>query len=251
MLSEKPWKPERAALLLLGMFVGISFFTMLGAVAQHYHGEKSMDEDSPLYVLLVTLSIHGSVLVATGLVLWWYRINPGQAFGFSTPGRTRAVLTGALAAVLFLPAGWLLQGVSEKVMDLLHRKAVPQEAIEMLQKTQTPDSRAYLIVFAVLIAPVAEEIFFRGVLYPAIKQAGWPRAAWWGTATLFAAIHGSLPIFLPLLALGLALVWLYELTDNLLAPIAAHGVFNGINVLMFYFGDDLVNLLHRGSAAHP
>jgi uncharacterized protein len=234
MLSEKPWKLERAALLVLAAFVGISFFSLLGALAQHLNGGKELAEGSMIYLLLVTVSVHGSVLAATALVLWIYHLNWRQAFGFSTPGAGRAMRLGALAAVLFLPASWLLGGISQTVMKLLQHDVKPQEAIEMLQKTQTPDSRAYLIVFAVLVAPVIEEIFFRGVLYPAIKQAGWPRAAWWGTAALFAAIHGNLPIFLPLFVLGLALAWLYEKTDNLLASITAHAVFNAINIVTFF-----------------
>ena len=36
-------------------------------------------------------------------------------------------------------------------------------------------------------------------------------------------------IFLPLFVLALALTWLYEKTDNLLAPITAHALFNAVN----------------------
>ena len=81
---------------------------------------------------------------------------------------------------------------------------------------------------------------FRGVLYPAIKQLGYPRTALWGTAALFAAIHGNLPIFLPLMALGLALALLYEVTNNLLASITAHGLFNAVNVVLYYLNEDTV-----------
>jgi membrane protease YdiL (CAAX protease family) len=40
-------------------------------------------------------------------------------------------------------------------------------------------------------------------------------------------------IFLPLTLLALALTWLYERTNNLLAPILAHSLFNGVNFLLF------------------
>jgi hypothetical protein len=89
--------------------------------------------------------------------------------------------------------------------------------------------RLALGVTAILLAPVAEEIFFRGVLYPAIKQAGFPRVAWWGTALFFAVVHVNLVTFVPLTVLALALIALYERTDNLLAPITAHAMFNALN----------------------
>jgi hypothetical protein len=84
---------------------------------------------------------------------------------------------------------------------------------------------------AVLLAPPAEEILFRGVLYPAIKQAGFPRLALWVSTLLFAAVHGNVPTFVPLAVLALVLTALYEHTNNLLAPITAHAVFNAVGLV--------------------
>ena len=80
----------------------------------------------------------------------------------------------------------------------------------------------YLGVFAVVLAPVAEEFIFRGMLFPFVKQLGCPKLAWFGVSFLFALIHMNAATFLPLFVLALALTWLYEQTDNLLAPIIAH-----------------------------
>ena len=85
---------------------------------------------------------------------------------------------------------------------------------------------------AVLGAPVLEEMFFRGILYPTIKQLGFPRVALWGTSLLFAAIHLNAASFIPFALLALALALLYEKTNNLLAPIATHACFNSLNLIM-------------------
>ncbi len=77
-------------------------------------------------------------------------------------------------------------------------------------------------------------MLFRGIIYPAIKQSGFPRAALWGTSLLFALIHLNLANFVPLVVLALMLTWLYERTDNLLASIAAHGTFNAANVIYLF-----------------
>jgi hypothetical protein len=96
--------------------------------------------------------------------------------------------------------------------------------------------RAIMGIVVIGIAPVGEELLFRGILYPAIKQAGFPHLALWGTSLLFAAIHANLAKFVPLLVLALVLTQLYERTNNLLAPIGAHVVFNALNfVLIFFF----------------
>lgn len=232
-------------LLLLGTVVCFGWVSMAGGAAQHFSGQQKLDEHSLVYLLIVTMSLHGSVLVATAVALWWFHISWREAFGLATGDAGRAMLLGALAGAVFLPVGWMLQMLSGEILSRLHRDVPIQEAVQTMQKADTWDCRAYFIVFSILIAPAAEEILFRGVLYPAIKQLGFPRTALWGTAALFAAIHFNLPIFLPLLALGLALALLYELTNNLLASITAHGLFNAVNIAVFYLSQDTVRQIHK------
>jgi hypothetical protein len=86
-----------------------------------------------------------------------------------------------------------------------------------------------------VIAPVAEEFIFRGMLFPFVRQLGHPRLAWFGVSALFALIHDDRAIFVPLFVLALALTWLYEKTGNLLAPIAAHALFNAANLVLLHF----------------
>ena len=93
-------------------------------------------------------------------------------------------------------------------------------------------TRVYVGAFAVVIAPVAEEFIFRGVLYPFVKQLGSPRYAFFGINAIFALIHLDAATLVPLFVLALALTWLYERTDNLLAPITAHSLFNAANLIV-------------------
>ena len=92
---------------------------------------------------------------------------------------------------------------------------------------------------AVLLVPVAEEVLFRGNLYPAIKQAGFFRLALWGTSLLFALVHANVVIFVPLTVLALILTALYERTNNLLAPITAHAMFNALNFLTVFLQEKI------------
>lgn len=245
MLSAKPWKLDRVILLLAGISFCASIMILAGTVALHFVSHGKPDKNSLPYLVVVTLTIHGSILLGTGLVLWWYHLNWREAFGFSMPNRGSTVLLGLLTGIAFLPVGLSLQFVSIQIMTRFRLNPHEQQAVETLQNADSWDSRIYLIVFTILVAPVAEEILFRGVLYPAIKQGGYPRTAMWGTAILWATVHLSLPVFLPLLVLGLALAYLYEKTNNLLAPITAHAVFNAINVTFLYFGDDISQTIGR------
>jgi len=89
----------------------------------------------------------------------------------------------------------------------------------------------WLVTVAIVVfAPIAEELFFRGIVFNAwLREAGrtW---AYIGSAALFAAIHLSLESLLPIFLLGLALAWVYQRTGNLIAPITMHATVNGISV---------------------
>jgi len=123
----------------------------------------------------------------------------------------------------------LLQGISVSVLEKLGLPPESQSAVKLLTDAKSMWTIVYLGVFAVVIAPVAEEFIFRGMLFPFLKQLGFPKLAWFGASALFALIHLNLPTFVPLFMLALALTWLYEWTDNLLAPITAHALFNAAN----------------------
>ena len=98
--------------------------------------------------------------------------------------RRKALLLGVLVALIFLPLGWGLQQASALVMTHLpYFKLEPEEQlpVHVLRVSMSWAGRITLGAAAILLAPVAEEILFRGILYPAVKQAGFPRLALWGT----------------------------------------------------------------------
>ena len=244
MLSQKPLKLEKVLILILGIIAGCLNVSLFGTlILRHY--QQKLDENSIGYLVVGTLGLHGTIIAGVTVFLWWQKITWSETFGFIRRTAGRSIVFGTLGAVAFLPVGFLLQLISLRLLSLLHFKSPDQAAVVTLQGAQSWGAKAYLITFTALVAPVAEELIFRGIIYPTIKQMGYPRVALWATALLFAAIHGNVPIFLPLLVLALALAFLYEVTDNLLAPITAHAVFNGINVTMLYFGDDLSQLWVR------
>jgi membrane protease YdiL (CAAX protease family) len=113
----------------------------------------------------------------------------------------------------------------------------PQSTVMALQSSI---SLPWIVIFGVvsiILAPIMEEILFRGILYPMVRQLGYPKLALWGTSILFAASHANLQAFVPLTVLALGLTWLYERTNYLIAPILAHSTFNAINYgLTIHFG---------------
>jgi len=74
-------------------------------------------------------------------------------------------------------------------------------------------------------------LWVRGILCRQLRQV-WSIQAALVTSLLFGVIHLNLMTLVPLTVLGIALVWLYEVTGNLLAPILAHSLFNLANFFL-------------------
>ena len=88
-----------------------------------------------------------------------------------------------------------------------------------------------LIGVAVIAAPVAEELFYRGWVLPFLRPLGVPMAVG-ASALVFAIAHGHPPGIPVYLVLGIGLALLYLKTETLLAPITAHAVHNFVAVLL-------------------
>ena len=83
----------------------------------------------------------------------------------------------------------------------------------------------YFVVGGVL-APVAEEIYFRGMVYGFLRRWG-PVAATVGSTLLFVAAHSNLQLIpLPQLVGGLLFAVAYEVEENLMVPIVIHSAGN-------------------------
>jgi membrane protease YdiL (CAAX protease family) len=183
-----------------------------------------------------------STQTALLLISWRFVYRPRALAGLpGFPGREP--LKAAALGVAWGVAAWVVStvliGVVAVVLQQLGMEPEPQaaeRAIEMLDPV--------LVVLAiVVIAPIAEEVFFRGVVFNAWLREGGRRFAFIGSAFLFAVIHVSLLSLLPIFALGLMLAWIYDRTGTLVAPIAMHATVNGISVaLAFLVRFDVVRL---------
>lgn len=229
----RPWQFEfflRKLLTLLLCFYGAFFFVWL---AQRLVTNKDEPINSTASVLISVLALQGSAVVLARFFLREHHTGWSQGFGFGTHVGL-AILLGVCAWAIALPVTWGLAVVSQTVLEGLNLHPHAQETVEILQQTEGWQNRVVMALATIIIAPIGEEILFRGILYPAIKRWGHPQLAVWVTALLFAAIHTNLETFVPLTFLALVLIWLYEYTGNLLACIITHSLFNAANFFELY-----------------
>ena len=92
--------------------------------------------------------------------------------------------------------------------------------------------KVLVVLSAVILTPVVEEILFRGLLQSLLRnyfRGAWPAVLL--ASVFFAAMHGSTHWFPALFVLGVVLGYNYERTGRLLAPILIHALFNGVTIV--------------------
>ena len=251
MLSAKPWRGEAVMQFIALQLLCFCFALIVAGLLQKAGLAAFQPPDGFGAVLLGTLGFQGVTWVLIPIFLRQHQAGWREAFGFGGPLLKRALFMAVVITLLILPVAWLLQYLSVLALTKLGWPPEEQVAVTLISGAKSLWMQIYLGVFAVVLAPVAEEFIFRGVLYPLVKQLGSPRCAWYGISALFALIHLDAGTLVPLFVLALTLTWLYELTNSLWAPITAHALFNAMNLVVLHFAEPLNQFLQKfGHSLH-
>lgn len=140
------------------------------------------------------------------------------------PGLAAGLVVAHLAAAV---VGSYLLGV---LMTLLGAPVAEQPVVLELVAAGGP-ALASLTLSALVLAPIGEEWFFRGLLFARIARGAGPVAAYATSALLFAAFHGNLRGLVIYLWLGLVFAHALARTGRLSCAIAVHFGNNAITLL--------------------
>jgi membrane protease YdiL (CAAX protease family) len=141
----------------------------------------------------------------------------------------------ALPALGFRPAGFwpiVLGAVGALVVSVLvSQLGEPEGVKQALDVARTPRLFVASLAVMALLAPLAEEAVFRGLLYGWVAGRWGTTIAWFASSILFAAAHVEPAHALLVLPLGLWFGWLRQRTDSLWPSLVAHIANNGLAVV--------------------
>lgn len=133
---------------------------------------------------------------------------------------------GGVTLVLAFP----LLALTSAAWTFLLRKAglpaEPQDLIAVFGAVQSPAVLLAMLVVACVVAPVNEELLFRGIIYRGVRQRLGRAPALAASGILFGLLHANWAGFVPLALLGVVLALAYERTGDIRVPILAHALFN-------------------------
>lgn len=224
-MVEDDW--VRAVDVLVAVLLA-TWFALLGRDALTATGDRNVEFGHVVSGAVIYAAI---LLFIFGLLIY-RNVAPSVVFGWR--GSSFGWCLGQ--ALLCLAAAYpLLLLVQAMVFGATGGDASPQDVVQFLQEAEAPRDRLGVVVMAVAVAPLAEEIIFRGYLYTVAKRYIGVVPAMVSTSLLFAAVHGhaeSIPaLFVLAMCLGLA----YERSGSLLVPMIMHAIFNTVSVAAILF----------------
>ena len=149
-----------------------------------------------------------------------------QAFWIALPRFIRYMLL--IGSITY---GWMFLLEILVGMGVLDEFA-PQDAVMIFGEGESPIALTLLALFAIILAPIAEEIIFRGCIYRFLKSKLSTGFAMFISGVFFASVHGNLMALGPLILVGVLLAYIYEKERNILVPICYHALFNFLTLTM-------------------
>jgi membrane protease YdiL (CAAX protease family) len=214
--------PAIFVLLTLAVIVGaiVSLLAASTAVAIFEGGELSVGGT----LVQLTATQMGLLVVTGGLV-----VAPRTLAGLRLLPRSGLWKSLGIGLALAIPAWVGVTLLADVAATALKALGFEQDT-GIVDTVMSRGDPTVLVLAVVLVAPIAEELFFRGVVYNAWEREYGSKVAVFGSAALFAAIHGSLFLLLPIFVLGVGLALVYRSTRSLPATMVMHAGFNALSV---------------------
>jgi membrane protease YdiL (CAAX protease family) len=243
-LGPRRLSPGESPRILIGM-IGLTLAAwalcsvMLGALHQRVLETRHQPPNSPfsdaetvVYGVVIDAAVLAAALAAT-----LSRPEGARRSGISLARFPLGFLGGIFAIAIVLPLIDCVGMLTELMLKWLHKSPPPHDLLQILSAHPAPWLRAADVLSACVLAPLAEEMFFRGLVQSLLRyllNRPWP--AVFLTAGFFAMVHRwwTWP---EIFFLGICLGYVYERTGNLWASVTMHSFFNLTSIWLFvHFG---------------
>jgi len=219
----------------LSFLAGLLAASLLGAV---YGGARGLDQgaaEGDLGFAVVTAA--GLWVGFLVLPLLWARRRGGAARCLGLAARW---IDLPLGVAVGLASTFATGIVSAALLTTSQQKALEQKAETLIDRGHGPAAVVVLVVVLCVLTPLAEEVFFRGLLFGSLRRVTWLGLALVLGGVVFGLVHYDgkpapgivVAIQIGMLGLfGLVLCALAHRTGRLAAGIVAHATFNAFTVV--------------------
>lgn len=143
------------------------------------------------------------------------------------------------------PVGFIVYYILSVILVAVAGLIIPAFDMQQVQDVGFSNlSQRYEMILAfltlVIVAPLAEELLFRGYLYGKLRKSVPIWLAVLATSLLFAAIHGQWNVAVDVFALSLVMCGLREITGSIWAGVVLHTMKNGLAFYLLFINPSLL-----------
>ena len=236
-VAEKPFPQIWKAFALIAIYFVLQFVMTIAVMAAMTFTDPdamkaTMDNQaeimsSPQAAIGVVWGLVGAGILMLGIIGWNLR-KPARAIkiGLFSPSRLSLAETALTAFTLLVGAFFINWVYATYVVPGVEMQAELQAILKALDTTTM--GLILKVIAVAILAPLIEEILFRGYLQTALAERMNHHVAIWLAALIFAIIHLQ-PMAIPaLMILGAAFGYIYHRTGSLKTCIVLHMLNNGL-----------------------
>lgn len=229
-IDKRQWGLAEIILVYMGIMVyNFLFAIWQEKIAALLHSWHIPPNDINLFISAFLVQF-----IVTLILVFFFTIAINRAsfrdIGFRIPAGRDLLCYGLGGGILLLVIVFILS----IPIGYLNPQLQPQPYEEMLRAVTQKTSIIWLVVAGAVLAPLSEEIFYRGMIYPVFRRYLGPT---WGiiiAGILFGLAHFDLWRTIPLAIGGIGLCYIYEKTGSILVTTVAHGTWNLIMTMLVF-----------------
>ncbi len=239
-LHHLQWRPWTGGdILRMILIIVAAHLIVFGAWKTLYLlGVLAAREQESYWFIIHSFALHWVALFFILYVLYRRRLSWRRAFGMHRSAALRHTGMAILGYLAVLPPLLFYLVLYYIWMQFTGHEYRQQDVVDFYARITSVPLRVYYVVLAIAIAPVVEELIFRGLFLPVFAKRVGMAPAVALSSILFASIHLHGASWIPLFILSIALSVAYIYTRSLTVPIVMHALFNlvSLGVLTYVTG---------------
>ncbi len=225
------WEIGKALLLIIAGVIILSLVVVgIGFVTHSDFRRTPKLSSTPLFV--IATGIYGIVVLA----IYWFAVRRAGSSWGQVGLQPFEWWWVPLAPILTFAQFFGMFVINTQLILRFTGKAFENPQIKNITGGMqlTPTDLVLLLILVAVIAPIAEELLFRGMLYPVLRRSGGVTLAIILSALLFGLAH-VVPVLIPgLFFVGLILAWVRERSGSVIPGMLIHALQNGIIIIAIY-----------------
>jgi len=145
--------------------------------------------------------------------------------------KTAKIIDSIIKFIIFIPLLFLISFIIQYVLPEYKQ----QEIVLNFKNTLLEDKT--ILIHVLVIAPIVEEIIFRGYMYRILKSRTPIIFAMIISSTIFSLIHYNVLSYILLFVLSIFLTYIYERNGSIICPIIIHSLFNLMMCGLIIYGN--------------